>query len=106
MDQLRPDYYISGQMIPDGNDNIVQIEIVRVKGYHLLHRESIVDRTPTRFSLQNKIANLLLRCIPGLRWDTKQISELNSIDSTMVYLRGKHELNQYTPIAYSKRLNC
>ncbi len=36
MDQLRPDYYISGQMIPDGNDNIfVQIEIVRVKGYHL-----------------------------------------------------------------------
>lgn len=65
MDQLRPDYYISGQMIPDGNDNIVQIEIVRVKGYHLLHQESIklIEHQPASL-LQNKIANLLLRCIP------------------------------------------
>lgn len=92
-------------MIPDGNDNIVQIEIVRVKGYHLLHQESIklIEHQPASL-LQNKIANLLLRCIPGLRWDTKQISELNSIDSTMVYLRGKHELNQYTPYSLQQAL--
>lgn len=105
MDQLRPDYYISGQMIPDGNDNVVQIEIVRVKGYNLLHQESIklIENQPASL-LQNKIANLLLRCIPGLRWDTKQVSELNSIDSTMVYLRGKHELNQYTPYSLQQAL--
>ncbi|MGS9169606.1 transcriptional regulator, partial [Salmonella enterica subsp. enterica serovar Infantis] len=81
---LRPDYYISGQMKPDGNDNIVKIEIFRVKGNHLLHQESIklIEHQPDSL-LQNKIANLLLRCIPGILWDTKQISELNSIDSTM-----------------------
>ncbi|VDZ77187.1 invasion protein regulator [Salmonella bongori] len=63
----------------------------------------MVENQPASL-LQNKIANLLLRCIPGLRWDTKQVSELNSLDSTMVYLRGKHELNQYTPYSLQQAL--
>ncbi len=66
MDQLRPDYYISGQMIPDGNDNIVQIEIVRVKGYHLLHQESIklIEHQPA-LSCKTKLRIFCSDVFPG-----------------------------------------
>lgn len=98
MQQLQPDYYISGQSVPNGDENIIQIEIVRVKDYKLLHQESIkLAVNQPESILQGKLSHLLLNFIPGLRWDSGHISELNSLDSTMVYLRGKNELSQCTP---------
>lgn len=105
IDQLRPDYYLAGQTLPHGDGWKLRVELVRADGHHLVHHESI-ELCPEQpiAMLQNRLASLLSQRIPGLRWNQGQLSELGSLDAAIVYLNGRHELQQHTPSSLRQAL--
>ncbi|WP_440030370.1 HilA/EilA family virulence transcriptional regulator [Chromobacterium amazonense] len=104
-DQLRPDYYLAGQTRPHGDGWMLRVELVRADGHHLVHHECIelCPEQPIAL-LQNRLASLLSQRIPGLRWNPGQLSELGSLDTAIVYLNGRHELQKHTPSSLRQAL--
>lgn len=98
VEQLRPDYYLAGQTLPDGDGWKLRVELVRADAHQLVHQESIAlsPEQPVAM-LENRLASLLSQRIPGLNWNPGQLSELASLDTAIVYLNGRHELQQHTP---------
>ncbi|MEN3029792.1 HilA/EilA family virulence transcriptional regulator [Chromobacterium amazonense] len=105
IDQLRPDYYLAGQTLPHGDGWKLRVELVRADGHHLVHHESI-ELSPEQPVplLQSRLASLLSQRIPGLRWHQDQLSELGSLDSAIIYLNGRHELQRHTPSSLRQAL--
>ncbi|KVP01868.1 transcriptional regulator [Burkholderia ubonensis] len=105
IDQLIPDYYLAGQTCHHGDSWRLRVELVRAEGHHLIHHASIEVSPDQPISiLQNQLVALLSQCIPGLRWNQQQFRELGSLDAAMVYLNGRHELQQHTPSSLRQAL--
>ncbi|KVZ78550.1 transcriptional regulator [Burkholderia ubonensis] len=105
IDRLTPDYYLAGQTCPHGDGWRLRVELVRAEGHQLIHHESIEVSPDQPISiLQNQLAALLYQRIPGLRWNHGQFSELGSLDAAIVYLNGRHELQQHTPSSLRQAL--
>ncbi|MBX9266746.1 HilA/EilA family virulence transcriptional regulator [Chromobacterium violaceum] len=105
IDQLRPDYYLAGQVQQQGDSWLLRVELVRADGHQLVHHESIeIGPGEHIAALQTRLASLLPQRIPGLRWHHGNGSQLDSLDMAITYLNGRHELQQHTPSSLKRAL--
>ncbi|OHX19695.1 HilA/EilA family virulence transcriptional regulator [Chromobacterium sphagni] len=106
IDQLRPDYYLAGQVRRQGEASLLQIELVRAEGHQLVHHESMeLGLGQPIAALHGRLASLLPQRIPGLRWKQGNASELDSLDLAITYLNSRHELQQHTPSSLRRALS-
>lgn len=105
IDLLKPDYYLAGQTVPNGDNWKVRIELIRASDHRLVYHENIeICSGYPMAELQNRLASVLPRHIPELNWNARKNNEIGSLNTAIIYLNAQHELKRYTPSSLQQAL--
>lgn len=105
IDLLKPDYYLAGQIVHNGDSWKVRVELIRANGHNLVHHENIELCLEYPIAqLKNRLTSVLPHHIPELHWNPRENKELGSLNTAIVYLNAQHELHRYTPSSLRQAL--
>lgn len=104
--QLKPEFYLTGKVIAQGESWRLFIELVRAKDHRLIDHQSIVYDSEMQISIiLAKLISLLVEKLPHLKINTNELTQSVSFDSAISCLNGRREMRRFTPNSLQKALS-
>lgn len=105
INQLLPDYYLTGKIIEQGQENRLFIELIRSEGHRLIDHRSISYSHENKVSvILSNIVNLLVEKIPSINITKNELTNTESFETAVICLNGKMDLKKFTPESITKAL--
>lgn len=96
--QLKPDYYITGKIVESGDKLRLFIELIRSYDHKLLEHQSVVLEKGNHIPfILSKIIVLLTAKVPELKLSKNEKNQSESFDVAISCLNGRRELQHFTP---------
>ncbi|KKG29814.1 hypothetical protein DU52_08245, partial [Methanosarcina mazei] len=106
VNNLRPDYYITGREITQGQKTKLFIELVVAQNHKLIEHISLDYSSGTEsVILLPQIISLMVNKIPHIQINSENLNEIPSFDMALNYLNARHELQKFTPESLQKALS-